>query len=213
MGYYEDRTIHWDTMVYLTQWSWYLWGLYTCLTCYYHWRYDIGGHAQPADSSSPFLPWKMTTALFGITLTMQNMVTIVFWALIAPSWDREWEFVLTTMHGTALIALYGDYYLNSILIEKRHSALTMAILIAYSIESIILKVVYDRTLYSFATLDSFASWMMVFSMALGFGLAHYLLAFLSGRRLVISEERNFATIESERKVINHIGYDTHCLII
>merc|ERR1712079_305224 len=93
MGYYEDRTIHWDTMVYLTQWSWYLWGLYTCLTCYYHWRYDIGGHAQPADSSSPFLPWKMTTALFGITLTMQNMVTIAFWALIAPSWDREWDFV------------------------------------------------------------------------------------------------------------------------
>ena len=98
------------------------------------------------------------------------------------------------MHGSALIALMGDFILNNILIEKQHVVYTMAIMILYGIELVGLKLIKGKVLYDFAALDTPASWILTFSLSFCFGFVHYLLSLVSARRLIISEERNFATI-------------------
>ena len=51
-----------------TDWGWYIYGLYTIMAAYAHFRHDGEGKPLGADSTSPFNLWKVVTALFEIEL-------------------------------------------------------------------------------------------------------------------------------------------------
>ena len=102
------------------------------------------------------------------------MVTLVFWALLYPGISEEYNLYLRsyTTHGGACLLIFGDFMINSIIVEKRHVYFITGIMVCYSIEMLTVKYTLGWALYFFATLDSPISWFISFMAGATFSGAH-----------------------------------------
>lgn len=108
------------------------------------------------------------------------MVTFIFWTLLYPFLGKEYLVWRTiTTHGGACVLILGDFFLNNILTEKRHSVYILGIMIFYSIEMVTVKYTLGWVLYFFATLDSPISWILTLMVGTTFSGAHLILAMIS----------------------------------
>ena len=121
--------------------------------------------------------------MFGVSLATEFMIAILFWTMLAPLYEEEdWVLREYTTHGPAAILLLGDFLLNSIIVEYRHTFVTLGITICYITLLISAKKAADIELYFFASLDSPLSWSITLSFGVLFPLCHMMFAGISTLR-------------------------------
>ena len=122
------------TLRYVTNWGFYLWGAFLFTSAYAHLKYQLlksDTTPLPADSSSPWLSWKVVSVLFSMALGIEIAITLNYWLVLHKPGSHV-SYRNFVVHALPLIALTIDWHLNRILVEYRQIVYHMLPTIGYT---------------------------------------------------------------------------------
>ena len=113
----------------------------------------------PADSSSPWLSWKVVTSLFVLGLASQFLITFMYWGVLYQGWPigyRDYR-----AHGIPLGLLLLDWHMNRILVEVRQIVPLCYLTIGYSLFIIVWTFGTGQPVYFILKFDSTGSYILL----------------------------------------------------
>ena len=117
---YQDGLNIEDKWKFKTDWGWYIYGLYTIVAAYAHFKHDGAGKPPLKDSTSPFNLWKIVTALFELVTVDHLIIMIFYWGLVHWGLDPPHSYWRIMKHSAPFPLMLIEMYLNKIVVEFRH---------------------------------------------------------------------------------------------
>ena len=118
LAYWKDSYYFWIPLAFLTNWGKWLTFFTFCLAQFV---YPREGEISQTRVYSPFKLWKWFSIMFAVTLTLEFLITLYYWAVLFPNLDREVNSSAILDHSIPFIVLVVDYaFVNQIPIKGRY---------------------------------------------------------------------------------------------
>jgi len=157
-----------------------LYGVYTIVIAFAHYRHETQGKALGQDTSSLFNLWKVCTAFFNLMIVDHLIITIFYWGLVHSTLDPPHNYWRIMKHSVPLPLLLIDFMMSAMIIEFRLLSATVFYAACYA--SLLITYTYTKkpdTVYTFAHLESLTSWLMVGMVIVASFMSHLVFATIS----------------------------------
>jgi len=158
--------------------------------------------------NDPFHAWKWFTILFQISLTMEILITILYWTALhentySPDFPSVKKAMMIMDHSVPLVALLTEFFMSNQPFVKRHIWVSGFVGVLYGLVNFV-ATVSGYPPYSIVSYDSF--WGVILSLCNGlfFFLIAFALVWLSKRKLSKSKNCQVMSTLLEKKYFDPI---------